>query len=56
MNKTRSEEIKELKKKIAEIESIKYKGFLTGMALDAHRRELKKLEKLEELEKDEVKK
>jgi len=52
----RSEEIKELKDKIAKIESIKYKGFLTGMALDTHRRELKELEKLEALEKDEVQK
>jgi len=56
MTQTRQDEIKELKEKIAKIEKIKYKGFLTGMALDAHRRELLELEKLEELEKDGVKK
>jgi 4-aminobutyrate aminotransferase-like enzyme len=56
MTQTIQDEIKELKEKIAKIENIKYKGLLTGMALDAHRRELRELEKLEELEKDGVQK
>ncbi len=51
---SRQDEIKELKDKIANIESIKYKGYLTGMALDAHRRELIKLEKEDNENKDKI--
>jgi len=56
MTQTRQNEIKELKEKIAKIENIKYKGFLSGMDLDAHRREIIELEELEETEKNDAEK
>ena len=47
---TRLEEIEELKKKIAEMESIKYPGLLVLSVLNEYKKKLKELENLEKIE------